>query len=57
MLEHPVALDGDETGAGIRRADTHRDGIAPGIRRLIELDLQFGVAFERARELASPATL
>ena len=51
VLVDAVALDGDQTRAGVRRADTYLDGVATRVRWLIELDLELGVAIQRLREI------
>ena len=51
MKEHAFAFDGDEAGACIGRADADTDGVATGVGGLVELDLEFGIAVERAGDV------
>src|SRR5207302_769563 len=51
VVEDAVALDGDESGSNVGRADGDFDGVAAEISRLVELYLKFGIAIERAREV------
>ena len=48
-----VPLDGDQAGTGIRRADADRNFITGGVAAFIQAQLQLGIAFQRARGVAS----
>ena len=48
MTEYAFALDSDEAGAHVRRADADFDGVSAQIGLLVELDLEFCIALERA---------
>ena len=51
MRVYLVALDGDEAAAGIRRADGHVDRLARCIVLPGQVDLQLGIAVERAGDV------
>ena len=50
ILEDALALDGDQSGADVRRANAHFNRVAAAVDRLVELNLQLGV---RARAIAT----
>ncbi len=51
MLVDAVAFDGDESGADVGGANADLDGVAAGVGRLVELDLELGIAVERFGEV------
>ena len=46
-----VLLDGDQTAAGIRRVNRHLDLLARLVFRLVQFQLQFGVAIQRTAQV------
>ena len=51
VVEDALAFDGDQSGADVRRADADLNGVAAAVGRLVELNLQLGIAFERSRQV------
>src|SRR4029453_145926 len=51
VVEDAFTFDSDQAGANVRRSNADFDRVAAAIRRLVELHLQFGVAFERTRQV------
>src|ERR1039458_10795654 len=46
-MEDAFALDGDESGPCVGRADADADGVSASVGGLVELDLEFRIAFQR----------
>ena len=51
---HLLALDGNQSGAGVGRLHLQLDFIAPGKILFAERQLQFGILFQRTRQIGLP---
>src|SRR5262245_55185213 len=48
-MEDPVALDRDESRADVWSANADLDRVAADVHRLVQLDLEFGIALQSTR--------